>query len=612
MRPSVKLFLGAYYHPPACWTDDLLERYYLRNLKPVLAQLYAHRNIALSFYFSGPFVEWLVQRHPGSINVVVELIKARRVEILTGGYSAPLFPLVAHRERILQIEKLTAVISKIFSKRPRGFWLTRGVWDESLPAVLCQAGIEYTFLPIESYSRIGVEDIRAVYRLSLTESQGRIISVLPVSFSLANSIAGGRTEELWGLVDRLYQSSDGASVPCAGVFLDGDRPLEEATIQALFSQIVERSEWLETTLPMQFLRQHHSPSHHYFFPSSGFKEVVAAGATLPPAEQYKLRASYKQILSALRGFNQLYQKMMHVSFMIWSVRGDKYRRSSALEMLYLAQDHHFYCPWDEQPNLDQGYRNFVMEKLITAESNARTPGSPPTILRQDFNLDRREEFLFKSRSWNIVVDVRGAQVIDWDLVAKKLNLGWAPSDERVENRRYSLADFWGESPELSSLEAGTETLYDRLWTRDFKVQEFDHEKFRLNLSWKGVVHTSRDDSTLRIDKSFHFDDVEWTVTYFVQNQGADRLTGTFGPELRLNLPLTTSPALDRPDMLEHVVDHGKRKGVLEIHADHPFHLKAVRVRQEVGDFYRLLLLWGVELDPGQSVQRTFRFARVKR
>ncbi len=609
MRPKVCLLLGAYFHPPVAWSNEELENYYTGNLKPLVSQAYSTKDFCFSLYFSGPFIEWMKEYHPELIRVVDELVKAKRMEVLGGGYSAPLFPLIFHKDRLLQIEKLATLISKTFSRKPRGLWLTRGVWDESLPPVLQQSGIEYTFLPIEAFQRIGVEDVRSIYRVSLTEAQGHTLSVLPFSFKLGRKLQEGDHAELWDLVDQLFESENAQKNHCIGLFWNGQRTFSEETFKTFINQARDRFDRIESLLPNQFMKRQHGPGHHYFFPTPGYLEITEAGADLPPQEHAKARSSFKQILSATRGFNQLYTKMVHVSFQTWMVKGDKYRKESALEELYLSQDHHFYCTWDNLNNLDRGFKNYAMEKLISAETIGRGPAFAPTLLRQDFNLDSHTEYLFKSKSLNLVITTNGGQVVDWDLVEKKLNLSWAPSYESKEDRRYILADYWGGSPSLEELRMGTEPLFDKLWNKEYKVGSIERDKNELSLSWRGAVKTPGPDLMVKIDKIFVFQEGEWSVQYSVQNQGPLKLEGHFGPEFRLNI--AEEKSFELADVLEHAVTNDRNKAIFSIHTDSPCTLKGVRVRPDLGDFYRLLFLWPLNLNSGETSRMSFRIVRIR-
>jgi predicted glycosyl hydrolase (DUF1957 family) len=153
---KVGLIIGAYYHPPVSMRSGQLEEYYSKSLKVLISNFYTAKDFNLSLYLTGHFIEWLEQHHPEFFKVAIELVKAKRLEILGGGFSAPILPLISHKDRIEQIEGLNALVSKSFNKRPRGAWLARGIWEENLPVILHHCGIEYTFLPVEAFQRIGV------------------------------------------------------------------------------------------------------------------------------------------------------------------------------------------------------------------------------------------------------------------------------------------------------------------------------------------------------------------------------------------------------------------------------------------------------------------------
>ena len=611
MSTKVGLIIGAYYHPPVSMRSGQLEEYYSKSLKVLISNFYTAKDFNLSLYLTGHFIEWLEQNHPEFFKVAIELVKAKRLEILGGGFSAPILPLISHKDRIEQIEGLNALVSKSFNKRPRGAWLARGIWEENLPVILHHCGIEYTFLPVEAFQRIGVEDPRSQYRVSLTEAQGKIISVIPYSPLLSRQIfLQADSTEFWRLVDMLYLSSTNHSFPCLGLILDGSLELSEANLLKFFSEVRNKFDSLEILLPSSMIKRHLGPFQHYFFPTAGYKEMSGSGAQFDPQEQERARSNYKQIFSASQGFNQLYAKMVYTSFLSWLVRGNKYRRKDALEELYLAQDHHFYFSWDGKSNLNTEFKSFVMEKLITAESKTREPTFVPSLTQIDFNLDGKNEYLYRGKVMNLVVCHRGAQIIDWDMVERKINLTWAPSLEKTEDRRYSFADYWGNFPTVDELANGTEPCWEKLWNKEFKLESISYEKYELSLQWKGLINARDTGQMVKIDKHFVFLDSEFQVKYTLQNLGPTLLEGFFGPELRLNIPENNS--LERNDVTEHVLEYASRKGTLQILSDIPYKMIGSRAHRSLGDFYRLLFLQKVNLESGATLNFKLTFTRLKR
>lgn len=609
MGNRVSLFLGAYYHPPVAWRKDDLEEFYNRSVKP-FTQLFYNAKHPFCLYFSGPFLDWIEQDRSVYKVALSDMLKERRLELLGGGYSAPLLPLIPHNDRIHQIELLTTLLRKATGKRPRGLWLTRGVWEESLPGILHRCGLEYTFLPSEAFFRVGVEDWSALCRPCLTESQGEVITILPYDHTLANEAWAGRTEELWKLV-RMLASSQEESPTCLGLFHNGQREIQPEAASKFLQEIQQNQDLVEVVLPGNFLKKNLGQLKHRFFPTTGFKELRHSGADLPSQEEVRSRSSFKQILSAYAGFNQLYTKMIHVSSLCWSVKGDRYRKRSALDHLVLAQDHHHFYPWEGICNLNPALRSFAMGQLISAEQISRGAGVFASALSlRDFDLDGRNEYMFRGATMNLVVSTRGSQIIDWDLVDRRTNLSWAPSFESEENRRYCLADYLGDPPTLEELAQGRERAHERLWTKEFRQVDQDRSRLTVELSWRGLVATVPQPTNLKLDKSFVFQDREVKVRYRIQNLGPEAIHAVFGPEFRLNLNLKIP--LQAQDVREWVLQTEHRSTLLTFTSDLPFDLYGVRADRQLGDFYRLLFLLELQLGPGAETEWELVIQRPKR
>lgn len=109
-----------------------IEKTYQNTYKKLLTFLYANPRFHFTFYFYGPYLEWLNKNHKEAVDILSELSNRKQVEFLTGAYYEPLLPLILPADRVGQIELLTTNLRKYFGKKPRGTFIPYSVWEPSL------------------------------------------------------------------------------------------------------------------------------------------------------------------------------------------------------------------------------------------------------------------------------------------------------------------------------------------------------------------------------------------------------------------------------------------------------------------------------------------------
>ena len=196
---TVSLILGACsQHPVGCSEEDL-EGYYQRYYKPLAQIAYRYPQCAWMLHLGGELLEWIDRSHPELIMLLREMIKRRQLELLGGGFYAPVLPIIPALDRVGQIEKLTTELRVRFGTRPRGVWLVDCVWEPSLPHTLAGSGMEYTFLDRAQFAAAGVsgEELCSAH---LTEDEGRMLTVIPIRFRLSELMATATPEDAVDMV----------------------------------------------------------------------------------------------------------------------------------------------------------------------------------------------------------------------------------------------------------------------------------------------------------------------------------------------------------------------------------------------------------------------------
>ena len=139
---SISLIFGAYNHQPDGTDSERLETHYQQSYKPFLSLLYNFPRLHTVLHYCGSLFEWMEDRHPEFIMLLKEMIRRKQVELLGGGYHAPILPLIPDGDKLGQIEKMSTFIRTTFGTRPRGSWLAERVWEPSLARILSNSGIE--------------------------------------------------------------------------------------------------------------------------------------------------------------------------------------------------------------------------------------------------------------------------------------------------------------------------------------------------------------------------------------------------------------------------------------------------------------------------------------
>ncbi|HNY21302.1 MAG TPA: 4-alpha-glucanotransferase, partial [Treponemataceae bacterium] len=88
------------------------ERRYQETFKPLVSSLYNLPELLFTLYLSGSLIDWLERYHPEFFMILEEMAGRKQIDILGGGYYAPLFPLIPPADRVAQIELLTTSLRK--------------------------------------------------------------------------------------------------------------------------------------------------------------------------------------------------------------------------------------------------------------------------------------------------------------------------------------------------------------------------------------------------------------------------------------------------------------------------------------------------------------------
>lgn len=537
---KVYLILGSSSCQPHGVSDGDMEAVYEDHYKPFLRLLYNYPSVRFTLHYSGIVLDWIEKNHSEFTDVLAEMTGRKQVELIGGAYYDPIIPLVPKQDRLGQIEWMTAFLRKRFGRRPRGAWITQGIWDQSLASNLKNCGIEYTFLDEASFLRSDGHQKRYL-RPCLTEDEGKTVTVFPIHRELEEQMRSGVEPGLF--LDRLGEVALNEERAVFTFMPDGNG-VDIAWFEMLLGALESRREWLEVVRPGYYSRNM-TPSRRIYFQTSSQAELLA---WIKP-EASDGSAIYRRMLTMYPESNLLYSKMQYTHVLVNQVRGDKSRKLTAREDLWRGQAHHAYWLNPSGGIHRNELRKSAYSSLIEAEKTTRQKGIfIPSIVRVDFDMDGQEEYLYQGQEVNAYLHARGARIFELDHLRKPWNyldtLSRRPEPFHTdevrgmgydEHMRHAFLDHF-ISPE-TTLEEFASSTYQELGDfveGNFSVTDLDKDHATITLRRDGTVKVGRRSVPLAIEKTYTFGRSGFSVTYRLRNDDTRDLTVRFAPEVNIS------------------------------------------------------------------------------
>ncbi len=619
---KIKLIIGTYNCEPPGSTSDQLEKKYQNSYKPFLKVLYEYPKIRASLHYSGILFEWFEQKHPEILLLVNEMIKRRQIEIIGGGFYSPVLSLIPAKDRVNQIELLTTYIRKKFGRRPRGFWLNEFIWEPFLCSSLHSSGMKYTFLEDTQFKRAGIEN-GDIYEPCYTEDQGKTITVLPVHSKLLKTAQEHSPEEFINLLMEIKQENENSHI---SLMFDGSRMnCKSKDLKAISCKWLDqffnllsdpyRSSFTLTRAG-DFIKTLSVLKKVYFPVSSGDKIDFQALSTEKQNEwihgkgrhnhkKSTVECSYgyfRQFLTKYDESSYLYSKMLFTHTLVSQMKSDKSRKRSAGEEILKSQTHYPYWHGKYVGFYDPHLRQHAYQSLINAEKNIREKGNFSTNLQSfDFDMDGREEYLYRGQYINVYVHGRGGRIFELDYLVTPWNYlntikRYPESYHSQEKLKYNTDTYFRDAFLDHFLSVPTEEL-------DFKtgkyvekgdfldglynLLELDREHKEFTLFREGTVA----DRKVRIEKKYNFKKNYIEVTYRVTNQEKSKdLSIIFGNELNFSFYSAETNTItekyekkNEPVFNDIAIHDTKNKVLLSINSSSGFNLWEFPVYSSTND-----------------------------
>jgi hypothetical protein len=463
-----------------------------------------------------------------------EMVLRKQIELLGGGFFAPILPLIPGPDRLGQVELLTTHLRRTFSRRPRGCWLTDYAWEPGLASSLQSCGFDYTFLTEQHFQIAGVapEDMSSPV---MTEDQGRSLLVFPVfdaleSFPTPMPI----TEALSYLVSRvgeqslytLFSPGESARALWAASKLESPDVFFERSFAALQRESLQ----FETTTPSRYLKRSRDFARAYF-PSSGSALLMERSmpANLRKAKNAPstVAGTPRRLLLRHEESLALYSKMHYVRILVGQLRGDKSRKKTAQEELWKGQCGGAYWQGPDGGIARLSVRAAAYSAFIESEKITRQRGSfSPGIISADMDFDGAKEIMYQGADLNAYVQLRGACLSELDSFKTRTNY-INVMDGRAEGpRKLCFRDRFSEKGSFGAEKGGFADAR-------YALVEAERPASVASLFREGHAEFGGKKRAFSVRKTYSFRKAGLSVEYEISNTESSPLALRLGVELNL-------------------------------------------------------------------------------
>jgi hypothetical protein len=420
---------------------------------------------------------------------------------------------------------LTTYLRKRFGKKPQGCWLPAMNWEQNLVGPLSSCGMGYTFLDEDKFRLAGLSgpDLHAP---CITEDQGKVITVFPVSRSLGELLSPHEeaAAPFLDALKKLAAQLGDAGCPVVSVFPDPSRAMASAGEAELywhrfFEGLGDSLSFLDFTTPGRFIKG-----------KCGFKKAYFPESTV------------RQHLIDFPEANGIYAKMVFSHMLINQLRGDKPRKRTALEELWKAQGFDAFCPAESGGIYRGDLRKSAYRSMLEAEKITRETGAfIPSLMNFDFDLDNEEEYLFQGERINCYIRLEGAGVFELDYLPRSWNYQdtftrQTPHGTALpKGRRAGFSDIlMPEAADLDDALAGRGEGVRRYGEERFQVVDMD--KTRGKVSFILGENPQGPFRSIVLEKSYQLRKDTLTVAYTLSNRGEGEERFCFSPLVDLSFP----------------------------------------------------------------------------
>ncbi|HEC79217.1 MAG TPA: DUF1926 domain-containing protein [candidate division WOR-3 bacterium] len=435
-------------HQPTGNFDEVFENAYKWAYLPLLKSLLKHKNIKFGIHNSGILLEWIEKKHPEFFEMLKESVRNGQSELLSSAYGEPVLSLIPRKDIIEQIKYFNDYLYKHFNYRPKGLWLTERIWEPDLIHPLLDAGIEYILLDDTHFFYAGLKD-DDLYSYYITEDEGRILKVFPISMKLRYLIPFHPITETIKFLKEEEKKKNNCLRTLAddgekfGVWPGTHNWVYKKKWLDNFLDTLEKERWIKPVLLSEIAEER--PAGRVYLPTSSYEEM---GEWVLPPEcgrnyetlkksvgrkyYYLIHGGYfKNFLRKYPEANIMHKRMLFVSknispdikakLFLWKGQCSCAYWHGLFGGLYL-------------PHL----REAIYKNLIQAEEY----DIPQIFQEVDFDVDGEKEILVSNNQFFIVLKPSTASFIELDDRKRKMNLlNYLNRTEEKYHKKQGTEDF---------------------------------------------------------------------------------------------------------------------------------------------------------------------------
>jgi len=455
---KINFLFGIHCHQPVGNFEHVLEDCYQKCYLPFIQTLSDYPTIKITLHYTGVLLDWFTKKHPEYIEILKKLVVRSQVEMMTGGFYEPILAIIPDADKIGQIKKQTNFIKQVFSCDPKGMWLAERIWEPHLAKTIAESGVEYIAVDDYHFFNTGLEekDLNGYY---VTEEQGRILSVFPISKKLRYLIPFKMPHET---IDFLRQIATDDGNAAAIIADDGEKfgvwpgtnkwVYDERWLRNFFDLLQKNQDWINIVTFSEYYKKNKSigrvylPTASYFemsqwsLPSKAaislenFYETIKSSGKYDDWHGFVKGGFWRSFLTKYPESNNMQKKMQYLSSKLYSVI-DATKNDIKISKLLEAQNY----LWMGQCNCAYWHgvfgglylnylRNGVYENLIKCESiiDDVLHGERDFVDVDvtDINKDAFDEILLSNKYLNIYISPNcGGSIFELDYKPKEYNLG---------------------------------------------------------------------------------------------------------------------------------------------------------------------------------------------
>ncbi|GMO54289.1 MAG: DUF1926 domain-containing protein [Termitinemataceae bacterium] len=520
----INIILGFHFHLPYGTRAEEYNELYEKRIKVLLSALFQYQDLPALIHFSGNVLYHIEREYPEMFMMLIDMIKRKQIELLSGGFYEPMMSLLQTKDRISQIEMLTTYISKNFGKHAKGCWLPDIAWDQSMPSVLNDCNIGWTFLDSKRWKSANIKNLEQC----ITEDRGKLVRVFPHAKNYRDLFETKNAKEA---LDEILQDCNKKST--FAIFLrtlyKKDKELTFEDALEFFDAISKTKEKIDWTLPSKIVKKNSSPKRAFF-----------------------TTKNVKQFLLDNTAANNIYAKIIWNRSIVDMIKGDKIRKRRAQEKVCRTACYNLFCnneDYEEEITSreyngieDPRLRAAAFSSALEAERIARDLKPPPnSIAQDDFTLEGKEEFVYQGDPLNCMISLSGGGIFELDYMPRNWN--YLNTYNAVRSFTETLSPIGLSEDEVKNNPKAVRFCVNEV----YDLVELDRTHGKLKLRTNEALSAPSAFANITIEKNYHIKNNTINISYGIKNSAKEAISFNFLSDLYLSFaadPSSDSSIID--------------------------------------------------------------------